>query len=141
MAHPQVDCQSHVMPVLILISTSLLTGQSNLLKPGIYFYSYIFYLLGLTKIRWLYSQILAEDANFKQKARARSNITKDPPLGPGWGTFVENEAYLQHIATAPNKTEVLFTILFLSMFSLHATYPDLSLCWVCSNVECQFKEV
>ena len=63
----------------------------------------------LTKheIRWRYSLILAEDANFKQKARAWSNVNKDPPIGPGWGTFVENEAYLRHILTAPNKTELL----------------------------------
>jgi KDZ transposase-like protein len=65
-------------------------------------------------IRWLYSLFLAEDANFKQKARARSNIDKDPPLGPGWGTFVENEAYLQQISTAPNKTEVFFLFKFVS---------------------------
>jgi hypothetical protein len=64
------------------------------------------YINMLTQFRWLYSLILAEDANFKQKARAHSNTNKDPPLGPGWGTFVENEAYLQHISTAPNKTEV-----------------------------------
>ena len=57
-------------------------------------------------LRWRYYLFLAEDANFKQKARARSNTNKDPPLGPGWGTFVENEGYLQHISTAPNKTEV-----------------------------------
>lgn len=62
----------------------------------------------LTFNRWRYSLFLAEDANFKQKARARSNTSKDPPLGPGWGTFVENEAYLRHISTAPNKTEVQF---------------------------------
>jgi Kyakuja-Dileera-Zisupton transposase len=82
----------------------------------------------LTKIRWLYSQILAEDANFKQKARARSNITKDPPLGPGWGTFVENEAYIQHIATAPNKTEVLFTVLFFSIFFTCVQHIQISHC-------------
>jgi hypothetical protein len=61
----------------------------------------------ITHFRWLYSQFLAEDANFKQKARARSNISKDPPLGPGWGTFVENEAYLEYVSKAPNKTEVI----------------------------------
>ena len=49
-----------------------------------------------THFRWLYSCFLAEDANFKQKACACSNINKDPPLGPGWGTFVENEKYLQY---------------------------------------------
>ena len=66
----------------------------------------------MTQNRWLYSLFLAEDANFKQKARARSDISKDPPLGPGWGTFVENEAYLHQISTAPNKTEVIFHLCF-----------------------------
>ena len=68
----------------------------------------------MTLVRWLYSQFLAEDANIRQKAQARSNIHKDPPLGPGFGTFVENEAYIEHIATAPNKNEVLITFLFWS---------------------------
>jgi hypothetical protein len=49
---------------------------------------------------------LAEDANFKQKARLRSDVTKDPPLGPGWGTFVENRAYIEYVAQAANADEV-----------------------------------
>lgn len=72
----------------------------------------------LTQTRWLYNLYLAEDANFKQKARARSNINNDPPLGPGWGTFVENAAYLQYISTAPNKTEVFFFNYYLVNFQL-----------------------
>jgi hypothetical protein len=98
--------------VLIPTKTSLSSGLKNLQILGKYLNcSHLREVL--TAFRWLYSLILAEDANFKQKARARSNINKDPPLGPGWGTFVENEAYLRHISTAHNKTEVLLNTMFL----------------------------
>ena len=105
----QADFRSCAVHVLIPTLTSLPIGQRNLQKLGTYL-NCSHQREVLTRFRWLYSLILAEDANFKQKARARSNIKKDPPLGPGWGTFVENEAYLRHISTAPNKTEVLFYV-------------------------------
>jgi len=50
--------------------------------------------------------MLSVDANFKQKARLRSDVAKDPPLGPGWGTFVENRSYLEHVARSTNQDEV-----------------------------------
>lgn len=59
-----------------------------------------------TQFRWLYALFLAEDANFKQKAQLRSNDTKDPPLGPGWGTFVENKAYLGYVSQFVDRDEV-----------------------------------
>ena len=62
--------------------------------------------LPLDLFRWLYCLILAEDANFKQKARLRSDVATDPPLGPGWGTFVENRAYIEYVAQAANADEV-----------------------------------
>jgi hypothetical protein len=62
--------------------------------------------LSLDVFRWLYNLILAEDANFKQKARLRSDVARDPPLGPGWGTFVENHAYIDYVAQAANAEEV-----------------------------------
>jgi len=58
------------------------------------------------QFRWLYALFLAEDANFKQKAQLRSDINKDPPLGPGWGTFVENEAYLGYVSQFAGRDEV-----------------------------------
>jgi hypothetical protein len=61
--------------------------------------------LPLHLFRWLYRLILAEDANFKQKSRLRSDVARDPPLGPGWGTFVENSAYIEYIAQAANTDE------------------------------------
>jgi len=66
-----------------------------------------------TKPRWLYALFLAEDANFKQKAQLCSNVDKDPPLGPGWGTFVENKAYLGYVSQFVDRDEVgLFAMAF-----------------------------
>jgi hypothetical protein len=56
--------------------------------------------------RWLYALFLAEDANFKQKAQLHSDTNKDPPLGPGWGTFVENKAYLEYVSQFADRDEV-----------------------------------
>ena len=65
------------------------------------------------QFRWLYALFLAEDANFKQKAQLRSNVDKDPPLGPGWGTFVENKAYLGYVSQFVDWDEVdLFAMAF-----------------------------
>lgn len=63
-----------------------------------------------TQFRWLYALFLAEDANFKQKAQLRSDNNKDPPLGPGWGTFVENQAYLGYVSQFVDQDEVSFSL-------------------------------
>ena len=63
--------------------------------------------------RWLYALMLSVDANFKQKARLHSDVAKDPPLGPGWGTFVENRSYLEHVSQSANQD-----------------FADFSLCWL-----------
>jgi hypothetical protein len=47
--------------------------------------------------RWIYALFTATDANFKQKARARRNDSRDVPLGPGWGASVESTEYNVHI--------------------------------------------
>ena len=57
-------------------------------------------------IRWLYTLILAEDANFKQKSRLRSGKNTDPPLGPGWGTFVSSQPYLDYVSKFANQDEI-----------------------------------
>ena len=68
-------------------------------KIGVYWISYNWLMLVVTaQFRWLYALFLAEDANFKQKAQLRSDSNKDPPLGPGWGTFVENKPYLEYVS-------------------------------------------
>jgi hypothetical protein len=75
-----------------------------------------------TDFRWLYALILSEDANFKQKARLRSDNAKDPLLGPGWGTFVENEAYLKHVAQYTDQDEVTSSVPNFFFFTLTITY-------------------
>lgn len=37
--------------------------------------------------------LVALDANFKLKNRMRPNEHPDPPLGPGWGYFVQQAKY------------------------------------------------
>jgi hypothetical protein len=55
---------------------------------------------------WIYARYLAEDANFKQKARARQNDARDPSLGPGWATFVDNDKYMAHLKECVDEQEV-----------------------------------
>ncbi|KAF7321844.1 CxC2 domain-containing protein [Mycena kentingensis (nom. inval.)] len=47
--------------------------------------------------KFLYSLMLAIDANFRLKNRIRTNEKNDPSLGPGWGCFVETEEYKDHL--------------------------------------------
>jgi hypothetical protein len=56
--------------------------------------------LSLTGCSWLYTAHLAEDANFKQKARARPNDNEDESLQPGQGAFVNNSQFTQHLEKA-----------------------------------------
>ncbi|KAL0565976.1 hypothetical protein V5O48_016043 [Marasmius crinis-equi] len=50
-----------------------------------------------TDDQFLYALFLAEDTNFKQKARAQPNDDRDPPLGSGWGVFVPNDVYMEEL--------------------------------------------
>jgi hypothetical protein len=43
---------------------------------------------------------VAEDANFKQKARVRPNDDRDQALLPGSAAFVDNEKYSSHLRSA-----------------------------------------
>ncbi|KAJ7587055.1 hypothetical protein C8J56DRAFT_1083227 [Mycena floridula] len=58
-------------------------------------------------VRWLYGLILAQDANFKQKLRACKGDIDDPTLGPGWATFVNEEAYLAYVSKYVGEDELL----------------------------------
>ncbi|KAF8218434.1 hypothetical protein L208DRAFT_1049466, partial [Tricholoma matsutake] len=46
------------------------------------------------------------DANFKQKAQLHPDNQKDPPLGPGWGTFIENEPYLRYVSQFADRDKI-----------------------------------
>lgn len=84
----------------------------------------------LTLVRFLYAVFLAVDANFKHKSRLRVTKAKllaqkaqaaaaaqglpeveevidakDVALGPGWGCFVDNGPYMEHLRAQPDQNE------------------------------------
>jgi hypothetical protein len=59
----------------------------------------------LTSFRsFLYTLFLAIDANFKLKGKDRG--INDVELAPGWGCFVEESRYQEHIARYVDQPEV-----------------------------------
>ncbi|TDL13652.1 hypothetical protein BD410DRAFT_817279 [Rickenella mellea] len=56
--------------------------------------------------RWLYTLILAMDANFRLKRRKASSINFDPGLGTGLAYFVEDEPFRTHIADYVDQREM-----------------------------------
>jgi hypothetical protein len=50
--------------------------------------------------------LLAVDANFRLKNRMRANEIDDPPLGPGWGYWVEPTKYREHLKNYVHKKDV-----------------------------------
>src|SRR5688572_24193982 len=55
-------------------------------------------------IRFLYTLYLAVDANFKLKGKDRG--IEDIELEPGWGAFVNENHYQQHISNFVQQPEV-----------------------------------
>ncbi|KAF7792933.1 hypothetical protein EIP86_004036 [Pleurotus ostreatoroseus] len=56
--------------------------------------------------QYLYATIIAIDANFRLKRRAVSNDARDPALGSGWGYFVEDGPYREHILKYVDQQEI-----------------------------------
>ncbi|KAL0069538.1 hypothetical protein AAF712_003196 [Marasmius tenuissimus] len=69
--------------------------------------------------RFLYALFLSEDANFKQKARARPNDYRDPALGPGWGAFVPNGLYMEEVSKRANEKEISHCVGFQAMSAMN----------------------
>ncbi|KAJ7466765.1 hypothetical protein B0H11DRAFT_1921662 [Mycena galericulata] len=67
------------------------------------------------KYRFLYMLLLAIDANFKLKSRKRTNEINDPSLGPGWGAFVEPEAYKKHLSNYVAEKDISTCIAFAAL--------------------------
>lgn len=65
--------------------------------------------LELNSCRFLYTQFLAVDANFKLKGKDRG--INDPDLTPGWASFVEDGRYHNHIAQYVDQPEVCVSVL------------------------------
>lgn len=62
-------------------------------------------------IRWLYALMIGMDACFRLQNRSRSSDTKDPTLGPGWATFVDDAPYHEHLKNYIHKDEVRTNVL------------------------------
>ena len=60
----------------------------------------------LTFFRFLYTMVIAIDANFRLKRRAVSSNNRDPALGSGWGFFVENIKYREHVLRYADQEDV-----------------------------------
>lgn len=56
--------------------------------------------------RWLYSLILAVDANFRLKSKDRQ-IKNDPALGMGWAHWVPDNEYHAYIDQYNTQEEVI----------------------------------
>ncbi|KAF7799366.1 hypothetical protein EIP86_010598 [Pleurotus ostreatoroseus] len=57
-------------------------------------------------LRYIYTTIIAIDANFRLKRRAVSNETRDPALGSGWAYFVEDGPYREHLRKYVDQEEI-----------------------------------
>ncbi|KAJ7846654.1 hypothetical protein B0H13DRAFT_2238871 [Mycena leptocephala] len=67
------------------------------------------------KYKFLYMLLLAVDANFKLKNRMRANEKDDPSLGPGWGAFVEPQAYREHLSKYVAEKDISSCIAFAAL--------------------------
>ncbi|KAJ7717168.1 hypothetical protein DFH07DRAFT_973682 [Mycena maculata] len=67
------------------------------------------------KYQFLYMLLVALDANFKLKNRMRANEHPDPPLGPGWGYFVDPEKYRKHLKSYVPEKDVSTCIAFAAL--------------------------
>ncbi|KAJ7060044.1 hypothetical protein C8F01DRAFT_1254159 [Mycena amicta] len=64
---------------------------------------------------YLYTLMVALDANFRLKNRIRANEKQDPPLGPGWGCFVESGPYKDHLRDYVAEADVSTCIAFAAL--------------------------
>ncbi|KAJ7476816.1 hypothetical protein B0H11DRAFT_2234793 [Mycena galericulata] len=67
------------------------------------------------KYRFLFMLLIAVDANFKLKNRLRANEHQDDPLGPGWGAFVEPNAYREHLRGYVAEKDISTCIAFAAL--------------------------
>uniref|UniRef100_A0A0W0GCP1 Uncharacterized protein n=1 Tax=Moniliophthora roreri TaxID=221103 RepID=A0A0W0GCP1_MONRR len=70
-----------------------------------------------TDKKWLYSLLVAKDANFKQKAWARPNNHHDMPLGPGWGCTIHYKPYLEEMTKYANQDEISHCVSFSTIWN------------------------
>ncbi|KAF7299242.1 CxC2 domain-containing protein [Mycena indigotica] len=64
---------------------------------------------------FLYSLMLALDTNFRLKNRIRANERQDPSLGSGWGYFVDDEPYREHLRDYVAEEDISTCIAFAAL--------------------------
>ncbi|KAF7300232.1 CxC2 domain-containing protein [Mycena kentingensis (nom. inval.)] len=64
---------------------------------------------------FLYALMLALDANFRLKNRIRANERQDRPYGPGWGCFVDDGPYKEHLVDYVAEEDVSTCIAFVAL--------------------------
>ncbi|KAJ7716561.1 hypothetical protein B0H16DRAFT_1741222 [Mycena metata] len=67
------------------------------------------------RFRFLYTLLLAVDANFRLKNRMRPNEIDDPPLGPGWSYWVEPKRYHHHLKKYVGEKDMSTCIAFAAL--------------------------
>lgn len=71
---------------------------------------YLFFFYPSHLYSWLYTLILVIDAGFRMKNKDR-NTNINPALGDGWGHFVPEEPFQEHIKKFGDKEEVRFSLI------------------------------
>lgn len=71
------------------------------------YYSVLTKMILLITIRsWLYTLIVAMDANFWLKSRLCGSVNREPTLGLGWSYFIDNGPYSDFIKDYVDQDEV-----------------------------------
>ncbi|KAJ7079051.1 hypothetical protein C8R43DRAFT_1143320 [Mycena crocata] len=91
--------------------------------------------------RFLYMLLLAMDANFRMKSRLRANEREDPPLGSGWGTFVEEPPYKAHLVDYVAEKDVSTCIAFAALLQKDTRLTTGLRCSGVGGVVCARHEV
>ncbi|KAJ7749884.1 hypothetical protein B0H16DRAFT_1318981 [Mycena metata] len=90
---------------------------------------------------FLYMLLLAMDANFRLKSRLRANEHDDPPLGDGWGYFVEEAPYKEHLRGYVAEKDVSTCIAFAALLQKDTRLTTGLRCSGVGGVVCARHEV
>jgi KDZ transposase-like protein len=94
----------NVLPVPILTAICLLIGIREVQKSISNDVMFNVFTDLVHVYRYIYTQFLAVDGNFKLRLKERG--IADPELAPGWAYFVEEEKYQEFIKDFVDEPEV-----------------------------------
>ena len=101
----QETAHSSALHVPNLVKTYPLVGSLH--QKGLSEYMYYILILQflITIHRWMYALILAINANFQLKLKAKG-YTSDPALSDGWAYWVESAPFRQYVDLYEHQVEV-----------------------------------